>query len=843
MKLFLRLSIAIMLAFPIFISGQAISPNELFKDSGEMYFSIKTDDPDIIEKLGKIVSIDKIDNKTVYAYANQQEFSDFLSLGLDWNLLTPPGKSGDLPRMLDNVNIRNIDSWDFYPTYDAYLDMMAQFAADYPDLCDTLSIGQSEEGRELMMVKISDNISVREAEPQFLYTGTMHGDELAGYVLLLRLADYLLSNYGSDPEITALVNNVEIWINPLANPDGTFNGGNNTVWGSTRYNANWVDLNRNYPDPKDGPHPDGNAWQAETQAFMQLAEDQHFVMSANLHGGAEVINYPWDTWQHLTADNDWWYFVSREYADTVHEYAPGNYLDGFNNGITNGYAWYTISGGRQDYMNYFHHCREVTMELSNTKKLSESLLDDHWEWNYRSLINYIWQCTYGVSGIVSDENTGVPVAAKVFIDGHDEDNSFVFSEAQTGFYQRMLDEGVYDITFSADGYLPQTFENVSVTKYSTTNLNVSLNSGELQAAFSASDTLINIGNTVNFQDQSTGNPISWLWVFEGGSPANSNQKNPTGISYESPGIFDVSLTIKNDGGDTSSFTKTGYIHVLNNYNMANQTISTCNALFYDSGGENGNYQDEENLEMSFLPAASGSQIHVSFMEFNVEDQSTCNYDWLKIYDGSSTNSPLLGTFCGTELPGSFTASNPDGALTFAFHSDYSVTRPGWKAEITCFQTQELELSVGWSGISLFVEPEDSSVQNMFSEVVDDLEIIIGETGIYWPSAGINTLENWIPEEGYILKMNDNNTVAVAGSVDQPVTLQLNAGWNYFPVLSAEPVSVAGVNSAIPDALVLIKEIAGTSTYWPAMGINTLLNLHPGKSYLIYLNNPANYTFE
>ena len=224
----------------------------------------------------------------------------------------------DVPvEMRDNVDIRNIRSWDFYPTYTAYLDMMQQFANTYPSLCQCFSIGQTVNGRELMMLRISDNVGVREAEPQFLYTGTMHGDELVGYILLLRLADYLLSGYGQDAAITDLIDNTEIWINPLANPDGTFYGGNHTVNDSRRYNGNSVDLNRNYPDPEDGQHPDGKAWQPETIAFMQLAEEQNFVMSANMHSGAEVINYPWDTWSQPAADNIWWRHVSRQYADTV----------------------------------------------------------------------------------------------------------------------------------------------------------------------------------------------------------------------------------------------------------------------------------------------------------------------------------------------------------------------------------------------------------------------------------------------------------------------------------------------------------------------------------------------
>ena len=88
------------------------------------------------------------------------------------------------------------------------------------------------------------------------------------------------------------------------------------MWSATRNNANSIDLNRNYPDPQDGPHPDGNAWQDETLFFMGLADSINFTISANMHGGVEVINYPWDTWSNLTADNNWWQYVSREYADS-----------------------------------------------------------------------------------------------------------------------------------------------------------------------------------------------------------------------------------------------------------------------------------------------------------------------------------------------------------------------------------------------------------------------------------------------------------------------------------------------------------------------------------------------
>lgn len=662
--------------------AQQVNVDELFGKRGEIYFKFEKADADL-QRLSDQISIDAVQGDVVFAYANKKEFTDFLKNELPFELLPKPGELIKNPRMLSEVNIRAIDDWDFYPTYEAYISMMNQYAIDYPDLCQVFSIGQTNQGRQLMVAKISDNVATREAEPQFLYTGTMHGDETAGYIILLRMIDYLLSNYATNPEIAALVNNSEIWINPAANPDGTYAGGNNTVYGSTRYNANNVDLNRNYPDPKSGPHPDGNAWQIETLAFMQIAEENNFVMSANTHGGAEVINYPWDTWSQLHADNNWFYFVSREYADTVHQYAPTGYLTFLDNGITNGYQWYSITGSRQDYMTYFQQCREVTMELSNTKLLSPSQLPAHWNYNYRSMLNYMRQATYGVKGIVTDLQTGDPLNAMISITGHDIDSSMVFTAPANGFYQRPIEAGSYNITFSAPGHFPQTINNVQVSRYTTINLDVQLDAGDLIPDFSVSATSIAMGSTVNFTDLSYGNPVSWSWTFEGGQPATSTVKNPQSVLYNQIGSYDVSLTVTDGDGNSQTIVKENYISVNAEFLMGNQTITTCTGLFYDSGGANGNYQNSEDFTTTFKPETSDRNIIITFVEFSVEPNSSCNYDWLKIYNGISASAPLIGTYCGTTSPGTIEASNAEGALTFVFHSDYSVNKPGWKAIISC----------------------------------------------------------------------------------------------------------------------------------------------------------------
>ncbi|MCF8378315.1 MAG: hypothetical protein K9H49_01985 [Bacteroidales bacterium] len=450
-----------------------VSGFESFKNGGEVYFRFKTNLQNL-SKINAIISIDRVGtDEWVYAYANKNQFDTFNKLNIKKELLQHPGTLID-PVLKKSVNTKEMDDWDFYPTYDAYIDIMQQFEIEYPNLCTVFSIGQSEEGRELMVARISDNASWDAGEAQFLYTSSMHGDETAGFILYMHLIDYLLSNYNSDPFVKNLVDNLDIWINPLANPDGLYAGGNNTIYGATRFNANFVDLNRNFPDPENGPHPDGKAWQAETVAFMELAENNRFVMSSNCHSGAEVFNYPWDTWEQLHADNDWWYYLGRQWADTVHIYGPVGYFNDLDNGVTNGYQWYTTNGNRQDYMNYFHHCREFILEISNIKILPENMLPDYWEYNYRSFLNYMQQALYGIRGTVTDSVTGQVVSASILIEGHDLDNSWVGSNPVDGWYFRPILQGTYNLSLFAPGYTPKTINNVEISNQQAVIRNIQL---------------------------------------------------------------------------------------------------------------------------------------------------------------------------------------------------------------------------------------------------------------------------------------------------------------------------------------------------------------------------------
>jgi PKD repeat protein len=610
-------------------------------------------------------------------------------------------------------------NWNYYPSYIAYEDLMMQFAADHPGICKLITIATLASGRKILALKITDNPSVQENEPEFLYTSSIHGDELTGYILMLHLIDYLFQNYGVDQRITDMINNTEIYINPLANPDGTYHGGNNTVNGATRGNANNIDLNRNYPDPEDGQHPDNNPWQPETVAFMNFAALHHIAMSANFHGGAEVLNYPWDTWPRLAADNNWWVHVCREYADTVHVNAPSNYMNGFENGITNGYAWYTINGGRQDYMNYFRNCRELTIEISDTKTPPANQLENFWNYNYRSLLNYIEQVNYGLHGIVTDSLTGEPLVARVFISGHDIDSSHVFSEASVGDYHRLLKAGAYNVTFSANGYYSKTF-SVQITDQVKTILDVQLYDGSLKTNFTCNAPVNTTGSPVQFQDQTAGNPQTWYWEFEGGNPASSDEPNPV-ITYAVPGNYNVKL-VTTRPGSADSLTRIDYITIKPGYLLNNGTYQVCDVLFFDSGGSNSSYNAHESATITFLPEVSHSRLKASFLEFDLENSPDCINDRLWVYDGTDTLAPLAGFYCGTVLPADILASNNSGALTFVFRSNGEIQGNGWKILLECDSNVGIE-TTQQEILQLFPNPvTDGRITIICKSNIDELSV-------------------------------------------------------------------------------------------------------------------------
>lgn len=129
--------------------------------------------------------------------------------------------------------------------------------------------------------------------------------------------------------------------------------------------------------------------------------------------------------------------------------------------------------------------------------------------------------------------------------------------------------------------------------------------------------------------------------------------------------------------------------------------NTCGPNFYDTGGANANYGDNENNSYTICPSNSGDKVKITFTAFNVET----NWDALYVHNGKTTESPLFastngatnagfpaGGYHGSSLPGSFTSTSEDGCITIAFRSDGSVTRLGWDHTSECISPCDMDVN-------------------------------------------------------------------------------------------------------------------------------------------------------
>jgi len=375
-------------------------------------------------------------------------------------------------RLLFTIPGTNLGVWQDYTALSAELQTIHNA---YPNLTQVISIGKTAQNRDLWAIRITDNPTVEEDEPEFFYNGSIHGDEPVGMEMTFYFMQHLLENYGTDTRISNLVNNMDLWIVPNMNWDGYSVPG--------RGNANNIDLNRNFPEWTstpggfgnmfDGPAPNTSGKQPETIAMVNWRRTRNFVASANFHGGAQVVNYPWDVSPYVVDSyavhpDD---AVFREFSKVYANQNPNLLSGGFAGGITNGADWYEITGGMQDWAVMYTGAFETTIELYNTKFPSQTLLPTLWNNNRESMLQYMEAANWGVRGIVSDIGTGAPLGAKITViapapspapdPGHPA-TQWTFSDADLGDWHRMLLPGIYSLRFEAPGYQTQTISGVVV---------------------------------------------------------------------------------------------------------------------------------------------------------------------------------------------------------------------------------------------------------------------------------------------------------------------------------------------------------------------------------------------
>ena len=360
--------------------------------------------------------------------------------------------------------------------------LMSSYANDFSDIARMYSVGTSVLGQELWAIVISDNPSEHElGEPEFKYVANMHGNEVTGRETLLYLMQYLCEFYDVDDvddTVKELVDSTRIHLLPTMNPDGYAMAQEGDYDGLTgRTNFNYYDLNRNFPD-RFGRST--TPIQQETQAVMNWIASHPFVLSANLHNGALVANYPYDNTEDSysvysrSPDDDIFIQLSKTYSlahPTMHLGQPctsnGN---GFPDGITNGADWYSVDGGMQDYNYLNSNCFEITVEQGCYKFPFASELQNIWNDNREALVAYIKQVHRGIAGFVKDDS-GAPIAnASVVVMGRDHP----VLTTVNGEYWRLLTEGEYDIAVYAEGFVPGCVTGARVPSSGKLNLDFSL---------------------------------------------------------------------------------------------------------------------------------------------------------------------------------------------------------------------------------------------------------------------------------------------------------------------------------------------------------------------------------
>lgn len=241
----------------------------------------------------------------------------------------------------------------------ARLDSMYQL---YPNIItQKYQIGTTILGRPIYAVKISDNPNVNENEPQAHFNALIHAREPQGMMTIMYYMYYLLENYGTDAEVTYLVNNREIYFVPLINPDGyeynrqtNPNGGG--MWRKNRRNngdgSTGVDLNRNfgyqwgYNNSGSSGTPSSETYRGtapfsepETQAIRDLCNTKNFKTALNYHTYSNLLLYPWGYINSPSPDNA--LFV--EYSTDMVQF----------NGYENGQPpviLYDVNGSTDDWM-------------------------------------------------------------------------------------------------------------------------------------------------------------------------------------------------------------------------------------------------------------------------------------------------------------------------------------------------------------------------------------------------------------------------------------------------------------------------------------------------------------
>lgn len=262
--------------------------------------------------------------------------------------------------------------FDSYRTHNEHIGFLYNLADTYPDLAEVFTVGRSVEGRFMWAIRIT---GPGEDKPGVLYHGGQHGNEVLGPVVVAYLAEYLLTRYDTDPEVRALVDNVEWFLLTIMNPDGYEANG--------RSNANGYDLNRNWGGPGAQPNPFS---QPETAAMRDLLlAHPNIRVHLDFHTFGRMILWPWGHSPDLCIDNPTYETLGDDMAELIFQFRGSDYDE-------RGPAYttiYPVYGGSIDYSygelglwaivyelgnDYYGHSQPISEIMPTCQELTPAML-------------------------------------------------------------------------------------------------------------------------------------------------------------------------------------------------------------------------------------------------------------------------------------------------------------------------------------------------------------------------------------------------------------------------------------------------------------------------------------
>jgi len=363
------------------------------------------------------------------------------------------------------ASLAGLDGYD--PGYHTRAEVIADlqaFEQAYPALCKVYDLQTrynapvTHDGFNIYALRISNAPDVEQDKPNLVVSANTHSGELATIEIPLYTAEKLLSGYGTDPVLTQLVDDNQIWILPNLNPDGLeYVWNNNNLWRKNRRDNGdgsfGVDMNRNYPfywsqcgssssTTSNTYHGPGPASEPEIQALLMMAEIEGFERLLDVHCAGPDIRHPYNPLVESSIPA-----MVRAAMDPIHNniatamnYPPvgtcccGTLME-----------WHFSTKGTMSFLVEFAVC---TAPFTQT----QVELDNAWPGVLEHMLAPV-----PLTGHVTSSNGGVPLEASITVSGEAFQNGqTVMSGGRFGRYHLWGGPGTWDVTFTADGHLPLT---------------------------------------------------------------------------------------------------------------------------------------------------------------------------------------------------------------------------------------------------------------------------------------------------------------------------------------------------------------------------------------------------